>query len=81
MRHWREALPNPILAVALRDWVEDFGGTLAGVCPLRQSGPGTGTASAGWPDCPGQIQPRLRWRCREAWDTAAWIGSSGCGQM
>lgn len=28
MAHWREALPNPILTVALKDWVEDFDGTL-----------------------------------------------------
>ena len=28
MAHWREALPNPILTLALKDWVEDFGGTL-----------------------------------------------------
>ena len=25
---WREALPNPILTVQLKDWVEDFAGTL-----------------------------------------------------
>jgi Flp pilus assembly protein TadD len=31
MAHWREALPNPILTVALKDWVEDFAGTLARV--------------------------------------------------
>jgi hypothetical protein len=31
MRHWQKALPNPILAVALRDWVDDFDGTLARV--------------------------------------------------
>jgi tetratricopeptide (TPR) repeat protein len=28
MAHWREALPNPILTLALDDWVEDFDGTL-----------------------------------------------------
>ena len=28
MAHWREALPNPILTLALKDWVEDFDGTL-----------------------------------------------------
>ena len=28
MAHWREALPLPILDVALTDWVEDFAGTL-----------------------------------------------------
>ena len=28
MAHWREALPNPILTLALKDWVEDFAGTL-----------------------------------------------------
>jgi tetratricopeptide (TPR) repeat protein len=28
MVHWREALPNPILTVQLKDWVEDFAGTL-----------------------------------------------------
>jgi Sulfotransferase family len=28
MRHWREALPNPMLTVQLKDWVEDFSGTL-----------------------------------------------------
>jgi Sulfotransferase family len=28
MRHWRAALPNPILSVRLRDWVEDFPATL-----------------------------------------------------
>jgi Flp pilus assembly protein TadD len=28
MAHWRGALPNPILTLALKDWVEDFGGTL-----------------------------------------------------
>src|SRR6202034_4170165 len=26
--HWREALPNPLLTLALKDWVEDFAGTL-----------------------------------------------------
>jgi hypothetical protein len=31
MRHWRVALPNPVLTVALRDWVEDFDGTLTRV--------------------------------------------------
>ena len=29
--HWRDVLPNPILTVALQDWVEDFDGTLARV--------------------------------------------------
>jgi len=29
--HWRKVLPNPILTVALQDWVEDFDGTLARV--------------------------------------------------
>ena len=28
MEHWRRALPNPILTVALADWVRDFDGTL-----------------------------------------------------
>lgn len=28
MAHWRQVLPNPILTVRLRDWVEDFPGTL-----------------------------------------------------
>jgi hypothetical protein len=28
MAHWRAALPNPLLTIALRDWVEDFAGTL-----------------------------------------------------
>jgi tetratricopeptide (TPR) repeat protein len=28
MAHWREVLPNPILTLALKDWVEDFDGTL-----------------------------------------------------
>jgi tetratricopeptide (TPR) repeat protein len=28
MAHWREVLPNPILTLALRDWVEDFDATL-----------------------------------------------------
>jgi hypothetical protein len=28
MAHWRNALPNPILTIRLRDWVEDFSGTL-----------------------------------------------------
>lgn len=28
MAHWQEALPNPILTVPLKDWVEDFAGTL-----------------------------------------------------
>jgi tetratricopeptide (TPR) repeat protein len=28
MAHWRAALPNPILTLALKDWVEDFDGTL-----------------------------------------------------
>jgi hypothetical protein len=28
MAHWRDALPNPILTLALKDWVEDFDGTL-----------------------------------------------------
>jgi hypothetical protein len=31
MAHWRAALPNPILTVALNDWVTDFAGTLARV--------------------------------------------------
>ena len=30
-RHWREVLPNPILTVALEDWVHDFDATLARV--------------------------------------------------
>jgi tetratricopeptide (TPR) repeat protein len=29
--HWRAVLPNPILTVALHDWVRDFDGTLARV--------------------------------------------------
>ncbi len=28
MAHWREVLPNPILTLPLKDWVEDFDGTL-----------------------------------------------------
>lgn len=28
MAHWRTALPNPILTVQLKDWVDDFTGTL-----------------------------------------------------
>jgi Flp pilus assembly protein TadD len=31
MAHWRTAVPNPILTVALKDWVADFAGTLARV--------------------------------------------------
>jgi tetratricopeptide (TPR) repeat protein len=31
MAHWRAVLPNPILTVALHDWVRDFDGTLARV--------------------------------------------------
>ncbi len=31
MAHWRAVLPNPILTVALADWVHDFDGTLARV--------------------------------------------------
>ena len=31
MDHWRVVLPNPILTVALDDWVRDFDGTLARV--------------------------------------------------
>jgi tetratricopeptide (TPR) repeat protein len=31
MAHWRKVLPNPILTVALHDWVRDFDGTLARV--------------------------------------------------
>jgi len=31
MDHWRAVLPNPILTVALHDWVRDFDGTLARV--------------------------------------------------
>ena len=31
MDHWRAVLPNPILTVALADWIEDFDGTLARV--------------------------------------------------
>jgi hypothetical protein len=27
MAHWREVLPNPILTVALHDWVRDFDAT------------------------------------------------------
>ena len=29
MAHWRAVLPNPILTVRLRDWVEDFRGNAA----------------------------------------------------
>jgi tetratricopeptide (TPR) repeat protein len=28
MAHWRAVLPNPLLTVQLRDWVDDFDGTL-----------------------------------------------------
>jgi hypothetical protein len=28
MAHWRAALPNPVLSVALKDWVDDFDTTL-----------------------------------------------------
>lgn len=28
MDHWKSVLPNPILTVSLRDWVDDFEGTL-----------------------------------------------------
>jgi Sulfotransferase family len=28
MAHWRAALPNPLLTVQLKDWVDDFTGTL-----------------------------------------------------
>jgi tetratricopeptide (TPR) repeat protein len=28
MAHWRDVLPNPLLTVQLKDWVEDFAGTL-----------------------------------------------------
>jgi hypothetical protein len=31
VEHWRAVLPNPILTVALQDWVQDFDGTLARV--------------------------------------------------
>lgn len=31
MEHWRAVLPNPILTIALADWIEDFDGTLARV--------------------------------------------------
>jgi hypothetical protein len=31
MDNWRAVLPNPILTVALHDWVRDFDGTLARV--------------------------------------------------
>jgi tetratricopeptide (TPR) repeat protein len=31
MDHWRGVLPNPIMIVALHDWVRDFDGTLARV--------------------------------------------------
>lgn len=31
MAHWRDALPNGVLTVALSDWVADFDGTLARV--------------------------------------------------
>jgi tetratricopeptide (TPR) repeat protein len=31
MAHWREVLPNPILTVALSEWVSDFDATLARV--------------------------------------------------
>jgi hypothetical protein len=27
-RHWREALPNPMLTLEFKDWVEDFPRTL-----------------------------------------------------
>lgn len=31
MAHWEAALPNPILTIRLRDWIEDFDGTLRGL--------------------------------------------------
>jgi Flp pilus assembly protein TadD len=31
MAHWKAVLPNPVLTVALSDWVDDFDGTLARV--------------------------------------------------
>jgi tetratricopeptide (TPR) repeat protein len=31
MRHWQAVLPNPILTIALEDWVNDFDATLARV--------------------------------------------------
>ena len=31
MAHWKAVLPNPILTVALSDWIDDFDGTLARV--------------------------------------------------
>lgn len=31
MAHWRDAVPNPILPIALCDWVRDFDGTLRGL--------------------------------------------------
>src|SRR5262249_52905075 len=34
MAHWKAVLPNPILTIALSDWVADFDGTLARVLSL-----------------------------------------------
>jgi hypothetical protein len=52
MAHWRAVLPNPILTVALQDWVRDFDGTLAhvldhlGLAGLRGA-PGAADRGAG----------------------------------
>jgi tetratricopeptide (TPR) repeat protein len=44
MEHWRAVLPNPILTVALHDWVRDFDGTLARVLAHLELPPDAGCA-------------------------------------
>jgi hypothetical protein len=39
MAHWKAVLPNPILTVALSDWVHDFQGTLQRVLDFVQLPP------------------------------------------
>jgi hypothetical protein len=44
MAHWRAALPNPVLTVALADWVTDFDATLARVLVHLDLSPDTNCA-------------------------------------
>jgi tetratricopeptide (TPR) repeat protein len=44
VEYWREVLPNPILVVALHDWVRDFDGTLARVLAHLDLPPDAGCA-------------------------------------
>jgi len=44
MAHWKSVLPNPILTVALEDWVRDFDGTLGRVLAHLELPPDAGCA-------------------------------------